>query len=243
VWLDGETYTAQNLICDHLVPLARSGLEAGGIDAVDIDRYLGTIMERVRLRRTGSRWLLESLSSMGREGTLEERMAALVAATVDRQAEGAPVHEWPEARLEEGGGLRPSFLRVEQYMVTDLRTVHEDEPIDLVANLMDWNRVHHIPVEDNDHRLVGLVSHRPLLRFLASAEARQADGAIPVSRVMASDLVTVTPETGTLDAIDIMRKHRISCLPVVRDDRLVGLVTEHDFMRIARVLLEEMLAE
>lgn len=242
-WLDGETYTAQQLICDHLLPLAEAGLEAGGIDRADIDRYLGTIGERVRHRRTGSRWLLESLSSMGQEGTLEERMAALVAATVNRQAEGAPVHEWDEARLEEGGGLRPSFLRVEQYMVTDLRTVHEDEPIDLVANLMDWNHVHHIPVEDNEHRLVGLVSHRPLLRFLASAEARKADGPIPVSRVMARDLITVEPETGTLAAIDLMRTHGISCLPVVRDDRLIGVVTEHDFMRIARVLLEEMLAE
>ena len=195
-WCDGETYTAQTLICDHLLPMAEKGLEAGGIDRADIDLYLGTIGERVGRRRTGSRWLLESLSSMGQEGTLEERMAALVAATVKRQAEGTPVHEWEEARLEEGGGLRPSYLRVEQYMVTDLRTVHEDEPIDLVANLMDWNRIHHIPVEDNEHRLVGLVSHRPLLRFLASAEARQTDGTIPVSRIMARDLIKV--DTGLL---------------------------------------------
>jgi CBS domain-containing protein len=60
---------------------------------------------------------------------------------------------------------------------------------------------------------------------------------------MARDLITVEPETGTLAAIDLMRRHGISCLPVVRDDRLIGVVTEHDFMRIARVLLEEMLAE
>ncbi len=57
-------------------------------------------------------------------------------------------------------------------MSTDLLTVREDEPIDLVANLMDWHRIHHVPVEDNEHRLVGLVSHRPLLRFLAGDEAR-----------------------------------------------------------------------
>ena len=134
-------------------------------------------------------------------------------------------------------------MRVEQYMATDLRTVNEDEPIDLVANLMDWNRVQHIPVEDNDHRLVGLMSQRPLLRFLASDEARRADGPIPTSRVMVRDLITVGPETETLEAIDLMRQHGISCLPVVQDDRLIGLVTEQDFMRIARVLLEKMLAE
>jgi len=180
---------------------------------------------------------------MGQEGTLEERMTALVAATVDRQATGRPVHEWEDAKIKEGGGLKPSYLRVEQYMVTDLRTVNEDEPIDLVANLMDWNHVHHIPVEDNDHRLVGLVSHRPLLRFLASDEARRTEGPIATRDVMARDLITVGPNTGTLEAIDLMRKHGISCLPVVQDDRLIGLITEHDFMRVARVLLEEMLSE
>lgn len=242
-WMSGETYTAQDLICGQLIPLAEIGLEAGGIDRADIDRYLGTIRERVQRRRTGARWLLGSLASMDQDGTLEERMAALVAAMVDRQASGRPVHEWEEAKLGEGGGLKPSYMRVEQYMVTDLRTVNEDEPIDLVANLMDWNHVHHIPVEDNDHRLVGLVSHRPLLRFLASDEARRADGPIATRRVMARDLITVGPSTGTLEAIDLMRKHGISCLPVVQDDRLIGLITEHDFMRVARVLLEEMLSE
>jgi CBS domain-containing protein len=53
----------------------------------------------------------------------------------------------------------------------------------------------------------------------------------------------VGPETSTLAAIDVMRKHRISCLPVVKDERLIGIVTEHDFMRIAGTLLEEMLRE
>ncbi len=242
-WMNGETYTAQDLICGQLIPLAEIGLEAGGIDRADIDRYLGTIRERVQRRRTGARWLLGSLASMDQEGTLEERMAALVAAMVDRQDSGRPVHEWEEATLGEGGGLKPSYMRVEQYMVTDMRTVNEDEPIDLVANLMDWNHLYHIPVEDNDHRLVGLVSHRPLLRFLASDEARRADGPIATREVMERDLITVGPSTGTLEAIDLMRKHGISCLPVVQDDRLIGLITEHDFMRVARVLLEEMLSE
>ena len=39
----------------------------------------------------------------------------------------------------------------------------------------------------------------------------------------------VAPETATLEAIDLMRKHKVSCLPVVKNDKLVGLVTERDF--------------
>jgi predicted transcriptional regulator len=216
-WFDGDTVTAQELICRTLLPLARRGLEIRGIDSADIERYLDTVEARVDSRRTGARWQLHSLATMGRQGTLEERMAALVAATVERQRHGRPVHEWARAEIHEAGGWKPSYLRVEQYMSTDLLTVNEEEPIDLVANLMDWHRIHHVPVEDNEHRLVGLVSHRPLLRFLASDEARKVEDPIPVSRVMASDLITVGPETRTVDAIERMREHGISCLPVGRE--------------------------
>lgn len=242
-WLDGEPQTAQKLICETLLPLARKGLETRGIDAADVERYLDTVEARVDSRRTGASWQLGSLADMGKNGTLEERMAALVAATVERQRHARPVHEWARAELEEAGHWKPSYLRVEQYMSTDLLTVNEEEAIDLVVNLMDWHRIHHVPVEDNDHRLVGLVSHRPLLRFLASDEGRAEAGPVSVGRVMATELVTVTPETSTLEAIEVMRRHRISCLPVVRDERLVGIVTDRDFMRIAGQLLEEMLRE
>jgi CBS domain-containing protein len=242
-WLGGGTLTARELISGQLLPLAERGLRAGGIDEADVRRYLDTIAARVERRQTGASWLLSSLAGMDEEGSPEERMAALVAATVARQAEGTPVHEWKPAGLSEAGCWKPSYMRIEQYMSTDLLTVTEDEPLDLVANLMDWHRIHHVPVEDNEHRLIGLVSHRPLLRFLASDEARKETGPIPVSRIMARQLVTVSPDTGTLEAIDLMRRHRISCLPVVREGRLIGIVTEHDFMRIAGQLLEEMLRE
>ncbi|MCL7970695.1 MAG: glutamate-cysteine ligase family protein [marine benthic group bacterium] len=242
-WLDGEPVTAQELICDRLLPLARKGLETRGIDAADIERYLDTVEARVDSRRTGASWQLGSLADMGEKGTVEERMAALVAAMVERQKHARPVHEWARAELGEAGSWKPSYLRVEQYMSTDLLTVNEEEAVDLVVNLMDWHRIHHVPVEDNDHRLVGLVSHRPLLRFLASDEGRSEEGPIPVKRVMVTDLVTVTPETPTLGAIEVMRQHRISCLPVVKDEKLIGIVTERDFMRIAGQLLEEMLRE
>lgn len=242
-WFDGEPVTAQKLICDTLLPLARRGLQIRGIEAADIERYLDTVEARVDSRRTGAQWQLSSLADMGEKGTVEERMAGLVAAMVERQRHGRPVHEWGRAQLGEAGSWKPSYLRVEQYMSTDLLTVNEEEAIDLVANLMDWHRIHHVPVEDNEHRLVGLVSHRPLLRFLASDESRREEGPIPVSRVMISDLVTASPETSTLEAIDVMRENRISCLPIVRGDRLIGIITERDFMRIAGQLLEEMLRE
>ena len=53
------------------------------------------------------------------------------------------------------------------------------------------------------------------------------------------DPVTVAPETSTPDAIELMRREGVACLPVVKDDRLVGIVSEHDFTNIAAYLLGE----
>jgi CBS domain-containing protein len=68
-----------------------------------------------------------------------------------------------------------------------------------------------------------------------------APPSVTVSEVMRKDLVTVSPETSTLDAIALMRRHRIGCLPVVKDGRIVAMVMEEDFMGIAADLLEEKL--
>lgn len=242
-WLDGKKRLAQELIHDELVPLARAGLVASGILQEDIDRYLGVIDERSASGLTGARWLLDSLAGMKERGTMTERLNALTAATLARQTEGKPVHTWEPARLEEAGGWKKNYLRVEQYMSGDLFTVHPDEVIDLVANLMDWRNIRHVPVEDENHRLVGLVSYRSLVRVLARDIPHDKDHPLPVRAIMQKDPITVTPETSTIDAIALMRREKVACLPVVKDDRLVGIITERDYVHIAGQLLEDQLRD
>jgi CBS domain-containing protein len=183
--------------------------------------------------------MLKSLASFGAHGTEGERLNAVTAAVVSRQKENTPVVDWPLARLEEAGGWRHNYLRVEQFMETDLVTVHEDELVDLVASLMVWRRVRYILVEDAQNRLVGVVSYRALLRALSDGILEGPHRAVPVSEVLRRDTVTVTPETSTVEAIRLMRQHRIGCLPVVKDGRLVGVLTEGDFLEVAAELLEQ----
>jgi CBS domain-containing protein len=61
---------------------------------------------------------------------------------------------------------------------------------------------------------------------------------MPVSDLMRKDLITVNPDTPTLDAIALMRRHRIGCLPVVQDGHIVAILTEEDFVGIASKVLE-----
>ena len=238
-----ETQSARQLISERLLPLAREGLRAGDLDEGDIDRYLGIIEERVESKQTPSAWLLRSYARMKNRGSLLERLASLTAALAERERTGEPVHRWSLAQFEEAGDWTPSYRRIEQYMTTDLITVGVNEPIELVARLMDWHNIHHIPVENEQHTLLGLISHRSLLRYLASREHRADDPPTPVSTVMQRNLITVRPDTHTLEAIELMKAKRIGCLPVTVDGRLVGIVTEHDFLRVASTLLEQRLRE
>jgi CBS domain-containing protein len=237
-WLDGEDITAQKLILEHLIPLAEAGLKRNGINDDDIKRYLGVVDARVRSGRSGARWQLSSWSALKDKATSGERSNALVAATVRRQQTGRPVAEWERARLDEVESERANYQRVDQYMTTDLFTVHESDPVEMVVNLMSWERIRHVPVEDNDHQLIGLISYRAVLRFLAGG-GDLAETA--VQAIMKTDVTTVGPETPTIDAIHLMKKYRYGCLPVVQDGHLVGILTEEDFLNLASKLLEDQL--
>ncbi len=240
-WLDGRVAGARDLILQEALPLARSGLLAAGVGVSDVDLYLGTIQERVEARVTGARWLLDSAKAMKHQGTRAEWLAALTAGMVSREKSGEPCHLWSPVQLEEGGRGRLGYLRVEQFMTTSLFTVHEDELVDMVAFLMDRKQIRHVLVEDDTHKLVGIVSYRSVLRLMADGFEGGAEAAPAVRDIMERDPVSVQPETPTLEAIELMRRHRVSCLPVVNGEKLVGIVTERDFLPIAYELLEERL--
>jgi CBS domain-containing protein len=237
-WLDGSEVAADALALDVLLPLADDGLATVGVDAADRERYLGVVERRIRSGYTGSRWVMTSLNAMRNQGTAGQRLNSLTAAMVARQRSGTPVHEWSSANLDEGGEWRHNFVSIEQLMTTDLVTVAEDDPVELAANLMDWHRIRQLLVEDDEHRLIGLVSYRAILRLLARGAT---NGEVVVGDVMKRDPVSVPPDMAPLQALQLMRSFGVGALPVVVDRQLVGIVTEHDFMNVAGLLLLEQL--
>lgn len=241
-WIDGERYSVPELVLEHLLPLADQGLEAHGIDVDDRERYLGVISARAKQARTGARWQIRSLAGMATDTGAAERSAALVKAMIQNQRSGAPIHEWELASGGEIDAWKEHYGRVSSFMTSDIFTVHQDELLDLAAKMMDWSHIRHVPVEDDHHQLVGLVSHRKLLRFLLQGNAQ--DREVPVSEIMEANPITVSPDSSSLDAIRLMKEHRISCLPVVdQKQKLVGIVTDHDFMDVAGQLLQKKLSE
>jgi CBS domain-containing protein len=177
---------------------------------------------------------------MGSEGTRDIRQRTLTANILKHQQTGEPVHLWPI--IEKSSGLndwKRSYQTVGQFMSTDLFTVRPDDLVDLAASMMQWKHVRHVPVEDDEGRLVGLVSHRDLLRLLASGMSKGNGESVVVRQIMKPDPVRVTPDTPTLEAIEIMRRHNVGCLPIVKDNHLVGIVTAYDFLAVSAKLFED----
>ena len=241
-WFDDTHLPAKQLVLEQLLPLAREGLQEAGIDQDDIDRYLGVLHDRVSMRRTGSRWALESLEKMGDNGTQDQRMRCLVNSMVEQQTTGRPICEWILAEYCAEQDWRESYRNVGQFMSTDLFTVRPDDIVDFAATLMDWRHVRHVPVEDNSGKLVGLVSHRALLRLVATGRIGKGHK-VTVDEIMNRKPVTVHADTSTVEAIRLMREQKLACLPVTRNDKLVGIVTEHDLIVVASRLLETYLAK
>jgi len=227
-WVDGITHAAIPLILEHLLPLARLGLSHAGVDAADIEHYLGTLEERVRTGQTGSQWIVKSLAAMQDSGPKDARYRILTATMQSRQKVGEPVHRWPLIEVSESDDWSTSYQTVGQFMSTDLFTVRPDDLVDLAASVMDWRHIRHVPVEDDQGHLVGLITHRGLLRLLT--RKGKAGGAVIVRDIMKTNPITVESTTDTLEAMEIMRRHRVGCLPIVEDGRLVGIVTSYDFL-------------
>jgi CBS domain-containing protein len=123
-----------------------------------------------------------------------------------------------------------SYQTVGQFMSTDLFTVRADDLVDLAASVMEWRHVRHVPVEDDQGQLVGLVTHRALLHLFSRGRQAETEEPLTVRDIMKRDPLTVSSSTPTLEALEIMQSKRVGCLPVVDGGQLVGILTSYDFL-------------
>jgi CBS domain-containing membrane protein len=131
-----------------------------------------------------------------------------------------------------------SALRVRDLMTPNAISVRPDDTVAQAYALMLEHRFRHLVVVDGEGDLVGLVSHRDLLRHsliertgLPLSLQNQIIQRVWIQEVMTSEVETV--EIGDLlqDAALIMFENKYGCLPVVEGSRPVGILTEADFVR------------
>ena len=234
-WVGGEVISAKQLILERLLPQAADGLLESGFSDQEVDRYLSVIEERVKSGRTGSQWVLDSIDAMKGQGNTDSRCRALTEAMVTHQEGGGPIHTWPTLDNVTAKDWRDDYRTVSQVMVRDLFTVHPEDLVDLAASVMDWEHLRHVPVESEDGELMGLITSRHLMRLMGKGKTSE----VAVQDIMLKDPLHVPPDTGILEAMRLMRENRLACLPVTKDGKLIGLVTEADFLSVAARIFDE----
>ena len=129
-------------------------------------------------------------------------------------------------------------LRVRDFMTENVVTVRPDDTIARAYELMLDNRFRHLVVIDGDGDLAGVLTHRDLLRYaliertdLPLSLQRGVLRRIHVEEVMTSEVETVEPGQWLQEAAAVMFENKYGCLPVVEGSRVVGILTESDFVR------------
>jgi acetoin utilization protein AcuB len=125
-------------------------------------------------------------------------------------------------------------------------TIQSDALASGAVSLMRSRGIRHLPVVDRGDRLVGIVTDRDLRQvvFDPAIQARlqratEALRGLTVREVMTWGAITVTPTTPVADAARLMHERKVGSLPVVEQDRVVGILTERDVLRTLREVLTE----
>jgi CBS domain-containing protein len=136
--------------------------------------------------------------------------------------------------------LQLENLRVRDLMTSDVLTLEQNEKLAVADDVMRLGRIRHILVHDDEGELVGVVSQRDLfhgglLKALGyGTHAKQmALDSLLIKEAMHTELVTTAPDTPLAEAALVMYQRKVGCLPVLEAGKLVGIVTEGDFVALA----------
>ena len=233
-WLDGRTRPADELIL-MLLPLAAKGLDIAGVDSEEGSRFLDVVASRVASGQTGSRWLIEGYNRLRTLVPQDEALQSLTQTYVERQRTTRPVHTWEPTPLPDRTRRRAAYQTVGQIMHKDLKTVQEEDAVKLAEAVMRWEGIENVPVENESGDFAGIVTPQALL---AAWRSGRMGSEVHVGDIMIREVPTLGEKTSTLEAIRLMRAQHFSCLPVVREGKLIGMVSATDFLVVAGRLLE-----
>lgn len=130
-------------------------------------------------------------------------------------------------------------MLVGERMSTPVLTITPDVPVQEALARMHSDNVRRYPVMDKHGKLIGIVTETDLLNAspsdattLSVWEINSLLAKITVERVMSKKVITITEDTPIEEAARIMSDHKISSLPVMRADSLVGIITETDLFNL-----------
>ena len=137
-----------------------------------------------------------------------------------------------------------AITKVSQLMSSVVETLSVGDTLLTARQQIVKGRIRHLPVVDGNETLLGLITHRHILNAWVSHGQPGSESAdavardVPIEMLMVKDVLTVDPETTAAEAARLLTQYRFGCLPVVEHGKLVGIITEADFVRFAQRFFE-----
>ncbi|MEQ8629548.1 CBS domain-containing protein [Ekhidna sp.] len=221
----GRQVSVRDLVTRELLPMAYEGLSYMKVDPSTAERLLSIIDARA-VGQTGAQWSIRNYRKLKRTTRKDDALLALTKYMHKYQNEEKPIHEWPE--IPDHPLTHEHASQVGHIMSTRVFTVQEDDLAELAIQLMQWKNIHHVPVENQKGEMCGLLTWTHMQRFVKDGGDKKNKN---VGDIMVSKVISADPEMTISEAIPLMKKHEIGCLPVIHHDHLVGIVTIKDIQQ------------
>ena len=132
------------------------------------------------------------------------------------------------------------MITIDEFMTPEPITMRETDTINDARKVMTEKHIRHIPITDNAKHLLGLVTQRDILAAtVPDHQVSEANLNKNLSEIMIRDVSTIHQTDSLRQAAIYLQSHKYGCLPVLSDDRVIGIITDSDFIDIAINLLEQ----
>ncbi|MCB0457734.1 MAG: CBS domain-containing protein [Flavobacteriaceae bacterium] len=221
-WM-GKDYTPKKLFKTVLLPLAEKGLQNIGLSKEESTFYLQLIEERIEAKG-GSQWMVSNFRNLKNTLKTDQALRLLTKYTYKNQIEGIPISRWDAIPTKKV--LKDFTLWVGHIMTTRLFTVKESDLALLATSIMEWKNIHHMPVENEEGELCGLLTWTHVKKM----KSEELENYTTVKDIMVKNVITTTPTTPISGAIELMKENLIGCLPVIQHEELIGIITIKDLI-------------
>ena len=214
--------SCHNLILDELLPLAYKGLYKLKVDPKDVEHYL-TIIEKRVSSNTGSQWIKKSYRNLLEFNKPFKASQILTSKMYDKQQNNYPVSSWKVLDKYEQTKFSGDVL-VKHKMSTDILSVDENDSIELVVNMMKWKNINHMPVITSDTELIGIITMKDVNKYFKKEQPQKES----VKDFMTEQLITTNQFETLKKAKEKMKANDINSLPVIKNGKLIGIITTND---------------
>lgn len=218
----GKYISSHDLILNELLPMAYKGLYSMGVSPKDAEYYLKVIRDRVN-GLYGSEWLIRSYRNLKKSYKRYEAVQILTAEIYKKQKNDYPVSTWRILNKNVKSPAKGNRI-VKHIMNTDIFSIDKNDSIGLVLNMMQWKNIHHVPIINHMKEIVGVLSWNDIKPLLNKKNKH----AMSVGSIMNKHVVTVNENCSVKEAQKLMKSHGISFLPVIKHNKLIGLITNND---------------